>query len=583
MRLVIGIYTTCADSKYLAQIAACQNTWIKEAHELNVPVVFFCGPTKPTLPIPGWGRLVHFAGINEDYASATDKQWLGLSYMAKNFSADFYLIAGSDTYVRVQKLMHTLDNEFRATAGDTGTATYEAVYVGGHDDPSWYQGEHHSGGAGIVLSRAALLEMVPRIPSYTEEFQKTCEELGYHGNKVSCDSALGILAQRLPIRMVTVPGFYGCDCRGMIGATYVCCGHKPDFDRQKIVTCHYMTPGLMYSYDEELLETESRTDKRDPQEEVLWVVPGDIKQIDVFPGPSCADFGRMVLCTTEAARNGDDEPPAHVPARDKIWVPDYRLQTLVRIALRTYPEHRRFAFLRPREMHYSLRDKLLSEVAKNFQRELTCCRAYTKEGYIASDELLTGYREDLEDTCLNADATDQEILLQAKQLYFGRYHEALSNYPGSRFGVPLPLQPLQMMLDRQNDRQLAAEYAKRMLDNPPAADEFGRAVIADRCYMALYYSGNYADCFRAFAHVKDRQLSQSLLEYLMVNSFYLYQALRDNGWKIREVSVPGPRSAQNEIQVMYTDDEELTDQCLPFDPAVPVVQPKKYRGRIPLN
>lgn len=192
--------------KYKQQVLDCWNTWVQDALELSCPVWFYTGkvPTEE-LPHELVPRCVD-CGYDDSYFSATFKQWLGLDdSINREPDCDFYFLCGTDTYVRIPELLHTLR---------TQDATQE-LQLGGSSNYTAYQGvqqTYFSGGAGILLTRPAALKIQPNIEAFLEEWLDTAHEpvrVEHPDGTVwvanilfACDSALGVLCTRLGIKSV---------------------------------------------------------------------------------------------------------------------------------------------------------------------------------------------------------------------------------------------------------------------------------------------------------------------------------------------------------------------------------------------
>jgi hypothetical protein len=55
-------------------------------------------------------KFIVLDNVNNDYMSATYKQWYGLNYIYNNYKTNFVMCIGTDTYVNVKKCLNLLRN-----------------------------------------------------------------------------------------------------------------------------------------------------------------------------------------------------------------------------------------------------------------------------------------------------------------------------------------------------------------------------------------------------------------------------------------------------------------------------------------
>ena len=232
--LAIGIMATFINKKFHRQIIACYETFCQSMDEIGIPFYFFCGTTKPAMPLPRdiANHIVHLPEVGDDYASASDKHWLGYAYMHKHLSADWYGIIGTDSYIyplRLLRLLGKYRSNFPAVVGGYGemrAIRQMNVYF-------------NFGGGGTYLSEPALALLLPHIPSIRAEWRATALPN-------ACDVALGYYCHRYDIPIITERTIYSCSWTGKFNDpptdSFSVCG---PIIIDKMAACHYMSPRSM--------------------------------------------------------------------------------------------------------------------------------------------------------------------------------------------------------------------------------------------------------------------------------------------------------------------------------------------------
>jgi len=102
--IIIGIFACPTIIKYKNEIDIINESWGKTCDEYNIKYFFFMGEERTKLE---GDKYIFLKGIKNDYASASDKHWLGYKYIYDNFpNTKFILMIGSDTFVDVKKLIN---------------------------------------------------------------------------------------------------------------------------------------------------------------------------------------------------------------------------------------------------------------------------------------------------------------------------------------------------------------------------------------------------------------------------------------------------------------------------------------------
>jgi len=192
-RLVIPIIACDKIEKYSNEIRRVNKTWGAKALEYpEIKLIFFLGQEKTT---EFTGDLyVNLPGVNDDYTSATDKQYLGIKYMYDNFDFDFLYICAADAYVNIPKLLLYLNNfnpNDNLYIGDDGNniTIFNKNY--------WYS----YGGAGIILTIECIKKLYPILNiNLKYDWFNICKQNNiYDKYKDACDVALGYYLQQSDI------------------------------------------------------------------------------------------------------------------------------------------------------------------------------------------------------------------------------------------------------------------------------------------------------------------------------------------------------------------------------------------------
>ena len=137
-------------------------------------------------------------GVEEDYQSATKKQFLGLIELHKRFpDSKLYFITGCDAYIFSENLRNLL-SEY----------DYDEDYlIGGQCGDIVINGErviYPGGGPGFAISHSLVAKISPRLPSFVEEWERTQDEY-----KSACDAAMAYLLQHeYGVKLTFRDGFY---------------------------------------------------------------------------------------------------------------------------------------------------------------------------------------------------------------------------------------------------------------------------------------------------------------------------------------------------------------------------------------
>ena len=262
--LVFCIFACDTVPRYKDEILKIQETWGKKSLEYpTVKILFMLGEEKTDLE---GDCFIHLPGVQNDYMSASYKQFLGLEYIYKHYPCRFVFICGTDTYVNIPKIMAFIGS----------FDPLEKLFIGGHGDVRIVENQpvyFHCGGAGILQSFACQEAFQPFIPSVMETWTQMCVNSDRHDLIAACDVALSYyMKYKVDARMVVQNDFFiNCNHRGD-AVDMKCygsdtCGHG-EIHPENLISCHCMTPD---NFDEftSLLETNNWFLPFVPQDDVI--------------------------------------------------------------------------------------------------------------------------------------------------------------------------------------------------------------------------------------------------------------------------------------------------------------------------
>jgi hypothetical protein len=157
---------------------------------------------------------------------------------------DFVFACGTDTFVNVDKVYSCLvDGKYNPNDG---------LYIGGHDLPQDINKRmylyFHSGGAGYILSKQALLLLYPLFDTMMNDWAEYCRLHDKERFIAGCDLCISYYCHILNIQYITIDtGFYDCNYQGIIDVTrfngffsiHRCCDNK--IKTNEIICCHNMS------------------------------------------------------------------------------------------------------------------------------------------------------------------------------------------------------------------------------------------------------------------------------------------------------------------------------------------------------
>lgn len=234
MKICIGVMTCVSKKPYHDEFVSCLETWVPICEENDIPVYFFTGDKKCGESSIVNDRIIYLEDIKDDYASATDKQWLGYKFMYDNVPADFYCILGTDNYVWPEKIKSVLE-KYKECGPILISGYQQARYIGVKCVTFPF------GGSGIFLSRSAVEKLYPKLTSFKHEwFDRICRN---NDLNPACDVALAYYCEVFKIPMVReyafypISWFYTFQESGFIDVG--------EMDFKTMAICHFMNPKWM--------------------------------------------------------------------------------------------------------------------------------------------------------------------------------------------------------------------------------------------------------------------------------------------------------------------------------------------------
>jgi hypothetical protein len=179
---------------------------------------------------------IHLENVENDYLSASYKQYGGLKYIYENYNFNYVFICGTDTYVLTDNLIEYISQESQITPD-------KPLVIGGHGDNRQICGmsvHFFSGGGGIILTKATMDIIYPELGVMQEEWMWLCVDNGYNTYIAACDLSLCYFLKRQGIIFFNVVNrFFNCNYLGYYPNSSECCAKTVDL--RTMISCHNMT------------------------------------------------------------------------------------------------------------------------------------------------------------------------------------------------------------------------------------------------------------------------------------------------------------------------------------------------------
>jgi hypothetical protein len=236
--LIILIYACDTLEKYKNQIITINNTWGKICENHKIKVLYFLGNGQTDFIDTENIKYINLDGVQDDYLSASYKQFLGLKYIYENYKSKFIICIGTDTYLNIPKLLLYVNTH----------DSNEFLYIGGHGCERQIGNEtyyFHSGGPGFIITHGILEKIYHSLPTIMNDWINLCNFHKIEYLIASCDVAISYYVQQPSINAKVIKtndlSFIHCNHRG-----YPC--HINQIDISKIISCHSMSTYDFYHY-----------------------------------------------------------------------------------------------------------------------------------------------------------------------------------------------------------------------------------------------------------------------------------------------------------------------------------------------
>jgi hypothetical protein len=250
--VVILVYACYTHDKYKKQIETINSTWGKQHNKQfykNVKILYFLGEEivdgfSNDSAKPSHIQYINLIGVNNDYLSASYKQFLGMKYVYENYNAKFTICIGTDTYLNIPKLLSYIDN-----------FNYEdCLYIGGHGCERQIGAKKyyfHSGGPGFIITNSVLKTLYDFLPNLMDHWIDVCHKNNVDDLIPACDVAISYYLQQPGTNTTIIKtndlSFTNCNYRG-----WPC--HQHEIKMENIISCHLMSEEDFYNFTQILNE-----------------------------------------------------------------------------------------------------------------------------------------------------------------------------------------------------------------------------------------------------------------------------------------------------------------------------------------
>uniref|UniRef100_A0A6C0I1I7 Fringe-like glycosyltransferase domain-containing protein n=1 Tax=viral metagenome TaxID=1070528 RepID=A0A6C0I1I7_9ZZZZ len=227
-KVIINVFACPTIERYRNEILKINETWRPTAEAMGVKVLFFFGEEGTDLIDDNY---IYLPNVQNDYDSASYKQYLGLKHIYENYNAEFIFSCGTDTFINIKHLLSYLD---RLEYG-------KKLYIGGHDntrqigDKSVY---FHCGGAGVIITNKILEELYPQLDTIQNQWRVICEQYELYNLIAACDVSISYFLINIGVEVVTNTNFHSCNYLGYRYDGVACC--KDIININTLISCHQM-------------------------------------------------------------------------------------------------------------------------------------------------------------------------------------------------------------------------------------------------------------------------------------------------------------------------------------------------------
>jgi len=235
--IVILLFACYTVEKYKRQMEIINHTWGKICQAYNIKMLYCLGEEKRDgFQDTPFIKYLNLKGVQNDYLSASYKQFLGLKYIHENYRAKFIYCAGTDTYVNVPKLVRYVQ--------DFSPNKY--LYIGG-DGSERQLGDtlcyYHSGGAGFLITQPCLKQLYGALPTLMDEWTTLCTVHKVPHLIPACDVSISYYLQKIKGLTIVTENelFLQSNYQGWPWRT-------GQVDMKKIMCCHFMNEQNFMDY-----------------------------------------------------------------------------------------------------------------------------------------------------------------------------------------------------------------------------------------------------------------------------------------------------------------------------------------------
>ena len=227
--IIFCIFGCDTIDRYRKEIFKVKETWGSTDKAF---ILFFLGEEGPLIG----KNFIRLENVENDYMSASYKQYGGLKYIYENYNFNYVFICGTDTYVLIDNLIAYINE-------DPQISPDKPLVIGGHgDNRQIFNTSVHffSGGGGIILTKATMDIIYPEIGTMQEEWTWLCFENKYDTYTAACDLSLCFFLKRHGIIFVNVCNrFFNCNYLGYYQDNSECCAKMVDI--RTMISCHNMS------------------------------------------------------------------------------------------------------------------------------------------------------------------------------------------------------------------------------------------------------------------------------------------------------------------------------------------------------
>jgi len=235
---VILLFACYTVEKYKVQISLINQTWGKKCEEYRVKIFYFLGEEKSDgFQDTDFIKYVNLPGVQNDYLSASYKQFLGLQYIYEKCHPKFIYCAGTDTYVNIPKMVKYIKT----------FPHQECLYIGGDGDTrqignrNWY---YHSGGAGFIITYPCLERLYDSLPTLMDEWTTLCHAHQVPHLIAACDVSLSYYVQQPKIQAVVITQNMFFSNSNYQGWPW----RVNQVDCTRVICCHFMNEQNFHDY-----------------------------------------------------------------------------------------------------------------------------------------------------------------------------------------------------------------------------------------------------------------------------------------------------------------------------------------------